>query len=398
MPACVMTNPVLVEVLRGDLVESRASRRGRGVRRRRQGGAGDRRRRRAGVPALGGQGDPGAAAGRKRRGGSLRLRRQGTGAGLRLAFGRAGACRAGGRHAGAGRPGRQRARMRRALAVDPRRDRRAGALAAAAPTALHNNCSGKHSGFLCALPASRHRSSRLCRRRASLPGDGARGDGGGDRRRARRATTAASTAARSRPMRCRSEIWRLGFARMATGKRPVGRSRAKAAKRLFAACMAEPFFVAGTGRADTRADAGRAGPHLRQDRRRRRLLRGRAGTRPRHRAEMRRRRRAAPPKSMVAAVLAKLFADDGAVQAALADLARPAVRTGTGSSRRSGRRALTARRHALIRERVLRLGIMLRSAHAVALDGQVGIAAGAVDGEVAGRRLRPAIADDGAVA
>ncbi|TJX17502.1 MAG: asparaginase, partial [Mesorhizobium sp.] len=41
----------------------------------------------------------------------------------------------------------------------------------------------------------------------------------------------------------------LGFARMATGH-GFGPKRAKAAKRLLSACMAEPFFVAGTGRAD----------------------------------------------------------------------------------------------------------------------------------------------------
>ena len=41
----------------------------------------------------------------------------------------------------------------------------------------------------------------------------------------------------------------LGFARMATG-RGFGPERAKAAKRLLSACMAEPFLVAGTGRAD----------------------------------------------------------------------------------------------------------------------------------------------------
>jgi L-asparaginase II len=41
----------------------------------------------------------------------------------------------------------------------------------------------------------------------------------------------------------------LGFARMATTN-GFGPERAKAAKRLFSACMAEPFFVAGTGRAD----------------------------------------------------------------------------------------------------------------------------------------------------
>ena len=36
-----------------------------------------------------------------------------------------------------------------------------------------------------------------------------------------------------------------GFAKMATGK-GLAAERAEAAKRLFAACMAEPFFVAGT--------------------------------------------------------------------------------------------------------------------------------------------------------
>ncbi|TGQ61248.1 asparaginase, partial [bacterium M00.F.Ca.ET.205.01.1.1] len=40
-----------------------------------------------------------------------------------------------------------------------------------------------------------------------------------------------------------------GFARMATG-RGFSPERAKAAKRLLSACMAEPFLVAGTGKAD----------------------------------------------------------------------------------------------------------------------------------------------------
>ena len=48
-------------------------------------------------PALGGQGDPGAAAGRERRGRPLWFRRSGACAGLRLARRRAGACRAGDR-------------------------------------------------------------------------------------------------------------------------------------------------------------------------------------------------------------------------------------------------------------------------------------------------------------
>src|SRR5690606_8352502 len=49
----------------------------------------------------------------------------------------------------------------------------------------------------------------------------------------------------------------LGFARMATGN-GLSRERAAAARRIFAACMAEPFYVAGTGRADTdMMEAGR---------------------------------------------------------------------------------------------------------------------------------------------
>src|SRR5690606_6763119 len=40
-----------------------------------------------------------------------------------------------------------------------------------------------------------------------------------------------------------------GFARMATGN-GLGPVRAKAAQRLLSACMAEPFLVSGTGRAD----------------------------------------------------------------------------------------------------------------------------------------------------
>src|SRR5690606_13421710 len=41
-----------------------------------------------------------------------------------------------------------------------------------------------------------------------------------------------------------------GFARMATGS-GLGPERAKAARRLLAACMTEPFHVAGTDRFDT---------------------------------------------------------------------------------------------------------------------------------------------------
>ena len=71
------------------------------------------------------------------------------------------------------------------------------------PSALHNNCSGKHSGFLCGCRHLRHQSSGLCRRRPSLPGDGA------PRRWPRlpapsmASAIAAPMAARSPPTRCR---------------------------------------------------------------------------------------------------------------------------------------------------------------------------------------------------
>jgi L-asparaginase II len=42
-----------------------------------------------------------------------------------------------------------------------------------------------------------------------------------------------------------------GFAKMATG-RGLEAGRAQASRRLFDACMAEPFYVAGTGRTCTR--------------------------------------------------------------------------------------------------------------------------------------------------
>jgi L-asparaginase II len=50
----------------------------------------------------------------------------------------------------------------------------------------------------------------------------------------------------------------LGFARMATGNGlPDG--RAKAARRILAACMAEPFFMSGTGRHDLAVISAGAG-------------------------------------------------------------------------------------------------------------------------------------------
>ena len=169
-----MSNPVLVEVTRGGRVESRHEGSvavfdadGKSVL-----SIGDVDA--AGLPALGGEGDPGPAAGRKRRGRALsasatanwrwpaprirasrRMWRLATDmlARPRWTAARSNAARTGRRTRR--RPSRWRAR-------------------AARRSALHNNCSGKHSGFLCACRHLRHQPSRLCRRRHRLSGDGAR--------------------------------------------------------------------------------------------------------------------------------------------------------------------------------------------------------------------------------
>ncbi len=124
-------------------------------------------------------------------------------------------------------------------------------------TALHNNCSGKHAGFLCV-------GRLLC-------------DGGADLRRfvegyvsathpvmrevdaalqattgfdldeAPRATDGCSIPAYAIPLRRLA----LAFARLGTGI-GLGEAHAQAAQRLRRAVAASPFMVAGTGRFDTR--------------------------------------------------------------------------------------------------------------------------------------------------
>ena len=144
-----MTNPVLVEVLRGDIVESvhRGAAvivDGDGKLVREIGDIGH-----AGLPALGGQGDPGAAAGRDGCCRRIWFRRQGTGAGLRIAFRRGNACRTGGRNACKGRARRNRRSNAARIGLRATMRRCAGARRRKSPTQLHNNCSGKHAGFLC---------------------------------------------------------------------------------------------------------------------------------------------------------------------------------------------------------------------------------------------------------
>jgi L-asparaginase II len=122
------------------------------------------------------------------------------------------------------------------------------ARAGGSPTALHNNCSGKHSGFLCTCAhagidhvgyvKAGHALQEMVR--------GAMEDVTGAAHDAdHRGTDGCSIPTYAVPL---SDFAR-GFARMATGNR-LGPQRAKAAKRLMSACMAEPFLVSGTDRAD----------------------------------------------------------------------------------------------------------------------------------------------------
>jgi len=119
-----------------------------------------------------------------------------------------------------------------------------------APTDLHNNCSGKHSGFLCTCRhlgmatrfyvGAEHAVQEFVRTAMEEVTGAAHGP-------ANRATDGCSIPTYAIPL-CNLAA---GFARMATGT-GLSSGRARAARRLLAACMAEPFFVAGTGRADTR--------------------------------------------------------------------------------------------------------------------------------------------------
>lgn len=119
-----------------------------------------------------------------------------------------------------------------------------------APNALHNNCSGKHSGFLCTCchsgiahrgyVAAGHKLQEMVRdAMEAVTGAAHDVDHCG--------TDGCSIPTYAVPLRS----FATGFARMATGER-LGAERAKAAQRLLWACMAEPFMMSGTGCADER--------------------------------------------------------------------------------------------------------------------------------------------------
>lgn len=118
------------------------------------------------------------------------------------------------------------------------------------PSQLHNNCSGKHAGFICACchdgkdtsgyvtydhPLQRDIRGVL---EALTGGALAQDDCGID---------GCSIPTYAVPLKGLAH----GFAKMATGT-GLDPLRAKASRRLIEACMAEPFYVAGTKRACTR--------------------------------------------------------------------------------------------------------------------------------------------------
>jgi L-asparaginase II len=118
------------------------------------------------------------------------------------------------------------------------------------PSQLHNNCSGKHAGFICTCRHlgldhrgyvdAGHRSQQMVREAMEAVTGARHGD-------ENRAIDGCSIPTFAVPLKSLAH----GFARMATG-RGLGTVRAGAARRLLDACMAEPFLVAGTGKADTR--------------------------------------------------------------------------------------------------------------------------------------------------
>jgi len=114
------------------------------------------------------------------------------------------------------------------------------------PTALHNNCSGKHAGFLCVAraigvdPADYWRPEHPVQRAVR----GVLED----------FTSASLGEACCAIDGCSVPTWAVplrnlahGFAKFGTG-RGVSAERARAAARLRQACAAAPWFVAGTGR------------------------------------------------------------------------------------------------------------------------------------------------------
>src|SRR5262245_40305610 len=118
--------------------------------------------------------------------------------------------------------------------------------AGAAPTALHNNCSGKHGGFLClacaldADPGGYIEPDHPVQRAVKATIESLSGFALADER---RGVDGCSVPTWAVPLKGLA----LAFARVGSGAK-LGLERAKAAARLRAACAAHPWYVAGTGR------------------------------------------------------------------------------------------------------------------------------------------------------
>lgn len=116
----------------------------------------------------------------------------------------------------------------------------------ATATALHNNCSGKHAGFLCAAcalgvdPRAYTEPGHPVQRAVKAVFEDLAGISIRDEH---RAVDGCSVPTWAMPL---SALAR-GFARFGSGK-GMGLERAKAAQRLRAACAAKPWHIAGTGR------------------------------------------------------------------------------------------------------------------------------------------------------
>jgi L-asparaginase II len=117
------------------------------------------------------------------------------------------------------------------------------------PSALHNNCSGKHAGFICAACASdvdpqgyvgRHHAAQVMVREAMEALTGARHDP------ELAGTDGCSIPTFAIPLRAIA----LGFARFGAGH-GMGAARAKAASRIRNALAAAPDMISGEGRFDT---------------------------------------------------------------------------------------------------------------------------------------------------
>jgi L-asparaginase II len=123
---------------------------------------------------------------------------------------------------------------------------RALARAGGTASALHNNCSGKHSGFLClacmlgADPRGYIEPDHPVQREIKAVIESTTGAAIPDER---RGIDGCSVPTWAVPLKSLA----LGFARFGTGH-GLAPERAKAAARLRAACAAHPWYVAGTGR------------------------------------------------------------------------------------------------------------------------------------------------------